>query len=440
MLISDKDKTKDLLIEELEHMRNDVQTLQYRINKMTEISAAIIYTLDKNGKFLFVSKAVESILHYSPAELIGKHFSYIMSPEEYEKVSSTFVLPRYSGKRTLPDETPKLFDERRTGGRRTKDMEVRLRMKTGDGYKVLVGDVTGIIALETIEMNNESDDNPDTIIGSQGIIFDVTKYKSAEKEKMELQRRLFETQKMDALGRLSGKVAHDLNNKLGSILGCAEIIKQDFITPDNEIKLYVDTIISASRHATELSNRLMEFSQTDDQDMTEVNLHELIRNVIELVLPTISAQISMQTSFGAKDDWIVGNSSQLQNAILNILSNSCDAFGAKGGIIFFETRNVDVDKDFFSNTCGIPAGKYVKLKIIDNGSGMTETTRSQIFRPFFTTKAIGKGIGLGLASVRDCIKIHGGLIEAESKEGQGTIIKIYLPVTQAPQQSQYSFL
>jgi len=419
----------DALLDELERLRYENECLSERLGRITEITAAIIYILDVQGHFVFINRAVDDILHYKPEELIGKHFSTIMSQEEYERVARAVVLPRFEGKKTGVEKAPKLFDERRTGDRRTKNLEVRLMAKDRNGVKILVGDVTGIIAVEgfyNYKKTREHNSKEAAFQGSQGVIFDITKYKKAEKERMELQRRLFETQKMDAIGRLSGKVAHDLNNKIGSILGCAEIMRQDFCSAKEE-NVYVDIIISASKHAAELSNRLMEFSRKDDHNMVKLSLNQVVDNVLELVKPTIDGSIAVSTDFSAEEFIIYGNPNHLQNAILNVVTNACDAMSSDGGDLKFSTENISYSKEE-AQLAKVSPGKFVVLSISDTGIGMDANTLEHLFQPFFTTKAVGKGIGLGLASVRDCIKSHGGFIEFESKRGKGSVFRLIIPV------------
>ena len=353
------------LIKENEQLRYMNSYFNERLDRIAEISAAIIYILDVNGHFTFINKAVDDILQFKPEELIGKHFSAIMSREEYERVSRAIVLPKLEGVQTGNEKAPKLFDERRTGARRTRNFEVHLMTKGHQGVRILVGDVTGIIAVEgfydTKKLKNHKDKSAG-FMGSQGVIFDITKYKKAEKERMELQRRLFETQKMDAVGRLAGKVAHDLNNKLGSILGCAEILKQDFGSEKDEV-MYIDTIISASKHSAELSNRLMDFSRKDDHVMVELSIHQLIENVLELVRPTVEGSILITTDFQAEHYTICGNSNHLQNAVLNVITNACDAMSFRGGDLMFTSANTELKHKSDINSFVVNPGKYLVLSI-----------------------------------------------------------------------------
>lgn len=425
-----KDIDTDIELEkEYDRLKSENEALSERLERITEISAAIIYILDVDGYFVFVNRAVENILHFSPEELIGKHFSTIMPVEEYERVSRDLILPKYIGRVTGDEKSPKLFDERRTGVRRTRNLEVRLLTKKNDDVKFMVGDVTGIIAVEGAYDERryaETKNKTGCFLGSQGVIFDITKYKEAEKERMELQKRLYEIQKMDAIGRLSGKVAHDLNNKLSSILGCAEIITSE-MSDNDELKMYIETIISASRHAAELSNRLMEFSSRDEHLMIEISLFEIVEHVVELIRSIVKENIEIVISMDRKIK-IKGNPNQVQNAILNLVTNACDSMADTGGVLKLSTEEVVIDQEKNINSIMVIPGKYLALSINDTGSGMGKKTVKQLFKPFFTTKAEGKGLGLGLASVRDCMRLHNGFVDLKTEPGKGSDFRIYFPV------------
>lgn len=425
-----KDIDTDIELEkEYDRLKSENEALSERLERITEISAAIIYILDVDGYFVFVNRAVENILHFSPEELIGKHFSTIMPVEEYERVSRDLILPKYIGRVTGDEKSPKLFDERRTGVRRTRNLEVRLLTKKNDDVKFMVGDVTGIIAVEGAYDERryaETKNKTGCFLGSQGVIFDITKYKEAEKERMELQKRLYEIQKMDAIGRLSGKVAHDLNNKLSSILGCAEIITSE-MSDNDELKMYIETIISASRHAAELSNRLMEFSSRDEHLMIEIPLFEIVEHVVELIRSIVKENIEIIISMDSKIR-IKGNPNQVQNAILNLVTNACDSMADTGGVLKLSTEEVVIEQEKNINSIMVIPGKYLALSISDTGSGMGKKIVKQLFKPFFTTKAEGKGLGLGLASVRDCMRLHNGFIDLKTGPGKGSDFRIFFPV------------
>ena len=247
-----ENKTKKQLVLELKESRRERERLRSQLDRIIDITAGIIYILDPDGHFVFVNNAVEDILQYESEELIGRHFSVIMPPNEYERVSRVSVLPKFKGRQTGIDEAPKLFDERRTGPRKTRNLEVQLLTKSRKEIRIMAGDVTGIIAVEGAYdrgFMEEKKSKAAAFEGSQGLIFDVTGYKKAGKNWLTIQHRLLEIQKKDALGGVAEHIAHNFNNKLVTILGYAEIIKQKRTCSPAELDTYIDPVISASNHA-----------------------------------------------------------------------------------------------------------------------------------------------------------------------------------------------
>jgi two-component system, cell cycle sensor histidine kinase and response regulator CckA len=424
-------KSRDELFAELEESRRRRDRLQERLDRIIDITAGIIYILDTNGCFVFINNAVEEILHYAPNELLGKHFSVIMPPNEYRRVSRVFVLPKFTGKRTGDEAAPKLFDERRTGNRKTRNLEVQLLTKSQKEVRIMAGDVTGIIAVEgsyDARIMEESKDKAAAFMGSQGLIFDITKYKKAEQEKFEIQHRLLELQKMDALGRLAEGVAHDFNNKLGTILGCAEMIKQTHAGKVPELGSYVDPLISASKHAAELTGKLLLFSRNRPHHEEDVRVHDCVRNVVQLLRHTVDKRITIIQSLHRRSPLIRGDSSQVQSALLNIAINACDAM-PDGGTITFETDVIAVTGEFRKkHTHAKECPGYVHLSVVDDGTGIDPAIRAHIFEPFFTTKTKGMNLGIGLTSVHTSVKALDGFIEVESVPGKGTRFDVYLPL------------
>jgi len=420
---------------EIGRLRAKNLQLQEYVDRIFGISSAIIYILDANGRFIFVNRAVEEILNFSTEEMIGKHFSFILPPEEYERVSREVVLPRIAGLATGIENAPKLFDERRRGARRTRNMEVRLMTRRPGDFRVMVGDVTGIVDVEgaycvidgadTLPPNGKHE----IFLGSQGVIFDITKYKRAELERLELQKRLFQIQKLDAVGKLSGRIAHDLNNKLGSIIGTAEVIKQfvDTGVVDTRLPVYLDTILSASRHAAELSRKLSDFSRRGESPFEELDFNQLIGGVMSFVESITSGNISVHKILLAKRATIVGSETMLQNALLNLVANAFEAMRHGGGVLTIETSDVTVDTPrtlaFHSS---LKPGSYLLVSVEDTGEGMSDEVKKRLFEPFFTTNN-ERGVGLGLVSFRECIRNHGGIIDLRSEIGNGSRFDIYFP-------------
>jgi PAS domain S-box-containing protein len=416
---------------EIERLRVKNLQLQEYVDRIFGISSAIIYILDANGRFIFVNRAVEEILNFSTEEIIGKHFSFILPPEEYERVSREVVLPRIAGLATGPETAPKLFDERRRGARRTRNLEVRLMTRRPGDFRTMAGDVTGIVDVEGAYSIQESSDihgKREVFLGSQGVIFDITKYKRAELERLELQKRLFQIQKMDAVGKLSGRVAHDLNNKLGSIIGTVEVIKQclDTGSGDANLSAYLDTILAASKHAADLSRKLSDLSRRGESPAEVLDFHKLISGVMSFVESMASGNISVHKILLAKRATIVGSETMLQNAMLNLIVNSFEAMRRGGGVLKIETSDVTVDAPrTLALNSSLKPGSYLLVSVEDTGEGMSDEVKKRLFEPFFTTN--DGGVGLGLVSFRECIRHHGGVIDLYSEIGSGSRFDVYFP-------------
>lgn len=416
--------TQDLLLERLQQVSNEAANYREQYKQLTDINSAVLYRVDSEGYFTFVNNAVETVLNCKHDELLGCHFSSLMPGSEFERVGRLHVLPSFKGMKTGPDGSPKLFDERRTGCRKTKGIEVKIRLKDNDNIRVLAGEVSGVYDPVKIVDNN---DKSTAFLGSQGIMYDITRYKKAEKEKIELNRRFLEAQKVEALGWFASKISHDLNNKLGSIQGCAELLKNDFTDKMPEIGVYVDTILSASKHASEMSSYLMNIVPRDEC-MEVIDLNKVTEEVIRLIRPGTDESISVISKMEAQCGVIVGNSRQLQNAMLSIILNAFDAMALEGGSLTFRTENLHISRECTFRPSYVKPGEFVVLSISDTGEGMEKSVLDKLFQPFFTTKSIDGGLGLGLASTKDCMKNHGGFINVVSDKGNGSVFKLYFPL------------
>jgi len=418
------------VLDEVRRLREEKRRLQDYLDRIFGISSAIVYILDADGHFTFVNRAVEDILNFSTEELIGKHFSFILPPEEYERVSREAVLPRIAGQATGDGEAPKLFNERRTGARRTRNMEVRLMTRRPHDYRVLIGDVTGIVEVEGAYSLNDAAADKNVFLGSQGVIFDVTKYKNAESERLELHKRLFQIQKNDAIGKFASKVAHDINNKLGSIIGTAEVLKSEIERQDGSrgtMLACIDTLLLASKHAADISDRLTKYSRKGESDFVQLNVHDLLCGVMDFAKSIASGSVSVRKTLRSKNPVITGSETMLQNALFNLVVNAFDAMKQSGGVLTVETADVTTEMaDKSRHSVHLKRGDYLLVAVEDTGIGMDEEVKSKLFDPFFTTHA-ERGLGLGLVSCRECVRNHGGFIEIHSEPGKGARFDIYLP-------------
>jgi len=273
------------------------------------------------------------------------------------------------------------------------------------------------------------------ISGSDGGVYalmiiavDITERKLAEEDKMKLETQLVQAQKMESIGRLAGGVAHDINNMLSVILGYSELIKSQ-IKEDDPIFQYINDIEKAGLHSRDITRQLLAFSRKQLIDPKLVNLNELISNTTTTLARLIGEDIEL--SFIPEKDLlrVKLDPSQISQILVNLAANARDAM-PKGGRLIIKTGNLGIDDTYPGYNYEIKSGPYVMLEVSDTGSGMDDETTAHIFEPFFTTKEIGKGTGLGLATVYGIAKQNNGFISVYSEPGQGTIFRIYFPVSE----------
>lgn len=260
------------------------------------------------------------------------------------------------------------------------------------------------------------------------IMRDITLQQQVVLENRELQKQLHQAEKMQAIGQLAGGIAHDFNNQLAGIIGYSELLL-DEAGSQPVLRKYAKNINQAANHASDLTGKLLAFARKGKYTINAIDLHLIIDDVISILERSINKKISLRRDFQAYQAHILGDYSQIQNALLNIGLNARDAL-PKGGEIIFHTEVLRPDSNFYRkhSLSYQPEKFYLKLSIADNGTGMSGEVKKHIFEPFFTTKEVGKGTGMGLAAVYGTVKGHEGLIEWESEAGRGTVFYFYFPL------------
>jgi PAS domain S-box-containing protein len=454
--------------QELEKMHQALREYESILNILPDI----IYKIDPEGHFVYLSNSVVS-LGYQPEELIGKHFSVLIHPEDVADISREHVLQKFRGQVTGDQNAPKLFDERRTGRRFTKDLGVRLIPKiarqvaaskalpTIEGQVTAVGVYSNLVQGKDKEFEGssgrivlkaglrsedetffgqltqfeESDtDRPQSskdFGGTVGVIRDVTDLKHLEEKKLQLEQQLFHSKKMQAIGELAGGIAHDFNNLPSIMLGQTEMILLKSGSFDSPLSNSVETIKKTILQAADLNSKLLTFARKVKYTELPINQHEIIADSIHLLSHSIDKKINICQELTAGQSTIIGDTGLLKNALINIALNARDAMPDGGDLVFrtciadgetVRTRlpNRDVQED-----------AYIIVSIKDTGSGMDQEVRERLFEPFFTTKSLGKGTGLGLACVDGIVEMHKGFIEVESVKGIGSTFSLLFPLAKS---------
>jgi signal transduction histidine kinase/CheY-like chemotaxis protein len=262
-------------------------------------------------------------------------------------------------------------------------------------------------------------------------------------ERREAEERTRQTQKMEAIGHLTGGVAHDFNNLLTIIIGNLETVQRDAGQPTVDparIRRSADNAMQGARRAESLTQRLLAFSRQQPLDPKPIDLGRLITGMSDLLRRTLGEQITVETVLGGGIWRAHADPNQLELAILNLAVNARDAM-PDGGKLTLETANAYLDEQYAASQSEVLPGQYVMIAVTDTGSGMTNEVMAKAFDPFFTTKGVGHGTGLGLSQVYGFVKQSRGHVKIYSEVGQGTTIKIYVPrvhsavASEEPQQS-----
>jgi PAS domain S-box-containing protein len=387
--ISDRKKVEEELRrahEEL-HQRTVEQLGEDRSRLASIIDSSEDAIIGKNldGTITSWNNGAERIYGYTPEEVIGKNIS-LLAPSD------------------RPDEIPEIL-KKIARGESTEHYE-SLRV-TKDGRHLNV----------SVSVSPLRDAKGD-IVGASAIARDITAQKRAEGQ-------LHQSQKMEAIGRLAGGVAHDFNNILGIIHACAEFLR-DRIDRATEPSQYVENIKKATERGSSLTRQLLAFSRSSAVQPRILDLNERLKDVSKLLRPLMGDDVEVLIVSKSPTAVVEADPGQIDQIVVNLAVNARDAM-PRGGKFILETRAEKFDESFAEQHQDMAAGKYVLLAVSDTGSGMDEATVSRIFEPFFTTKEIGKGTGLGLATVYGIVKQSAGHIMVYSEPGHGTTFKIYLP-------------
>jgi nitrogen-specific signal transduction histidine kinase len=267
-----------------------------------------------------------------------------------------------------------------------------------------------------------------------GTILDITDRKHAEAEREKLQTQLTQAQKMESVGRLAGGVAHDFNNMLGVILGYTELAMEK-APPLDPLHADLEEIQKAAQRSADLTRQLLAFASKQTVAPKVLDLNETVEGMLKILRRLIGENIALAWKPGHGLWPIRMDPTQIDQILANLCVNARDAISGAGKVTI-ETTNASFDAEDCDNHAAFLPGDYVLLAVSDNGCGMSPESISHLFEPFFTTKEVGKGTGLGLASLYGAIKQNNGFVNVYSELGKGTTFKIYLPRDTAKKQAE----
>jgi len=252
-----------------------------------------------------------------------------------------------------------------------------------------------------------------------GTILDITARK-------QLESQLQQSQKMEAIGTLAGGIAHDFNNILAIILGNAELASDD--VPDwNPASKFLKGICSASLRAKDMVHQLLSFSRKSDENSKPIDMAPIIKESMKMLRSAIPTSVEFKQHISDDPCSILGDAAQINQIVMNLVINAADAMSEEGGLLEVTLEDIILqeEKSFFD--CVLSPGPYVRLRMRDTGEGIEPEIMDRIFDPYYTTKDVGKGTGMGLSVIHGIVKRHGGGIRVESTLGKGTVFEIYFP-------------
>lgn len=377
----------------------DLKSAKARLTNFLQAAPNPVVTANSKGEIVLVNSQAERLFGYSSTELLGQYADILIPKNQRHKYARKFST----------------YLKAQTSREIGIGLELLGRHKDGTEFPIE-------ITVNPIESDNEK------LLAFA--INDITARKDIEAQ-------LRQSQKMEAVGQLTGGIAHDFNNILTIVIGNLQLLEQ-LSKNDKETRQLTRDAMDASMRATELVKRLLAFSRRQLLTPKSTCINSLVTGIEPLLRRTITEHISLGIKL-ADDIWLARiDQNQLENALMNLVSNARDALHS-GGRLTIETSNTVLDETYAAQQSEVTPGEYVMVAVSDNGKGISKDVLPHVFDPFFTTKDIGKGSGLGLSMVYGFVKQSRGHIKVYSEEGHGTIVKIYMPRSTATDEDSTKF-
>jgi two-component system cell cycle sensor histidine kinase/response regulator CckA len=368
------------------------QKSEQLVTALLESASQAIISIDRGGRIVLANRRAEEMFGYSREELVGARIEMLLP--ESQRAAHTRDRDGYFAR---PHTRPMGIGMDLSGRRK-------------DGSEVPVE-----VSLSYVEI--------DEGVFAIAFVSDISQRKHLEEQ-------LLHAQKMEAVGRLAGGVAHDFNNMLTVIVGYNRMILDELSTLD-PLRGYAEEILKAADRAGALTNQLLAFSRRQIMQPRVINVNAVMIQTQKMLQRLIGEDVDLVLKLGTNVRNIKADPGHVEQAVVNLAVNARDAMPL-GGQLTIETANVVLDENYAKTHMGVKPGDFTMIAVSDTGHGMDAETRRHIFEPFFTTKEKGKGTGLGLATVYGMVKQTGGDIWVYSEPGQGTTFKLYFPSVSEP--------
>lgn len=381
-------------ITDRKEVENELRETKEDFRAIAENTTDYIMRYDKDGRHLYGNSAALKAMGVTEEEYIGKTHRELGFPEYISVLWNK-----------------KIQDVFKTGKHQQFQIEVELNS-----------------VIKTLELSLDPEFRAEGDISTVlGISRDITKSKLVQEEKINLEKRLQQAQKMEAIGTLAGGIAHDFNNILGVIIGYTDLVVEESHLSPKSAK-YLSKISDAADRAKQLVKQILTFSRQSQVERKAIRIQLLIKEGLKMLRASIPSTISIIEDIDPQSEAVLADPTQIHQILLNLCTNAYHAMDSTGGVLSVSLKNVCIAKEDQKMALKVNPGEYVELTVGDTGVGIAPENIGNIFDPYFTTKEVGKGTGMGLAIIHGIIKEYGGTIIVESREGEGSIFSVYFPV------------
>ena len=374
----------------------DSSETKYRL--MAENMKDVIWQATPDMVFTYVSPSCERMLGYPQDELVGRPMFDFIAPQ--------------TPHRAVEGIREQMQRARTSGTSANPVYELELRRK--DGVTIL----TEVLPCPIFDQDGNME-------GYQGVTRDITERRQADEERKRLEAQLTQAQKMESIGTLAGGIAHDFNNILSAIIGFTELALDDVSEPA-KARRELGEVLKAGDRAKGLVSQILAFSRKAETKYSPVALRTLIKESLRMLRPVLPTTIEIRQNL-TDSGLVMADSTQIHQVMMNLCTNAAHAMEDRGGVMEVSLKKVNMAKAGVPRDPDLPCGNYLMLSVCDTGHGMTPEVMARIYDPYFTTKELGRGTGLGLSVVHGIVKSHKGELRCTSSPGKGTTFAIFLP-------------